>query len=133
MPALQRAQDEALKFFPLSALVHYKNAKGEYVFTVRQPVERVNHSAADFFEDSFPNNVGKIDLGLDSNKTYTLDKVQELYDRFNTDRRSKQLAEKVFGIAKDLGLKITFNESLPFNNFGRYFNSNKYSFRRRKC
>ena len=130
MSALQRAQSEALKFFPPSALVHYKNAKGEYVLTVRQPVERVNHSAVDFFEESFPNNVGKVDLDLDSNETYTLDKVQELYDKFNTDRRSKQLAEKVFGIAKDLGLKITFNESLPFNNFGRYTNDNTIVFKK---
>ena len=130
MPALQRAQNEALNFFPPSALVHYKNAKGEYVLTVRQPVERVNHSAVDFFEDSFPNNVSRIDLGLDSSETYTLDKVQELYDRFNTDRRSKQLAEKVFNIAKDLGLKITFDESLPFNNFGRYTNNNTIVFKK---
>lgn len=125
---LQVARKEASNFFPQSAIVHYRNAKGNYVLSVKRPVEQANYDKDDFF-DEFDNigsmrDVKKLNLGIRENQTYTISKVQELYNRFNDDRTSKVLADKVFSIAKDLGIEVSFNESLPFGTIGRYTNSN---------
>lgn len=125
---LQVARKEASNFFPQSAIVHYKNAKGNYVLSVKRPVETVNYNKDNFFEEldnmDSVKDVKKLNLGIKENQTYTLDKVQELYQRFNEDRTSKVLADKVFGIAKDLGLEVTFGETLPFGTIGKYTNNN---------
>ena len=125
---LQVARKEASNFFPQSAIVHYRNAKGNYVLSVKRPVEQANYDKDDFF-DEFDNigsmrDVKKLNLGIRENQTYTISKVQELYNRFNDDRTSKVLADKVFSIAKDLGIEVSFNESLPFGTIGRYTNNN---------
>lgn len=125
---LQVARKEASKFFPQSAIVHYRNAKGNYMLSVKRPVEQANYDKDDFF-DEFDNigsmrDVKKLNLGIRENQTYTISKVQELYNRFNDDRTSKVLADKVFSIAEDLGIEVSFNESLPFGTIGRYTNSN---------
>ena len=125
---LQVARKEASNFFPQSAIVHYRNAKGNYVLSVKRPVENVNYDKDNFFEEldnmGSVKDVKKLNLGIKENQTYTLDKVQELYHRFNEDRTSKVLADKVFGIAKDLGLEVTFGETLPFGTIGKYTNNN---------
>ncbi len=125
---LQVARKEASNFFPLSAIVHYRNAKGNYVLSVKRPVESVNYDKDNFFEEldnmGSVKDVKKLNLGIKENQTYTLNKVQELYHRFNEDRTSKILADKVFSIAKDLGLEVTFGETLPFGTIGKYTNNN---------
>lgn len=125
---LQVARKEASNFFPQSAIVHYRNAKGNYVLSVKRPVEIANYDKDNFFEEldnmSSVKDVKKLNLGIKENQTYTLDKVQELYHRFNEDRTSKVLADKVFSIAKDLGLEVTFGETLPFGTIGKYTNNN---------
>lgn len=131
---LQAARKEASRFFPQSAIVHYRNAKGNYVLSVKRPVEQANYDKDDFF-DEFDNigsmrNVKKLNLGIRENQTYTISKVQELYNRFNDDRTSKVLADKVFSIAKDLGIEVSFNESLPFGTMGRYTNSNTITYKK---
>lgn len=131
---LQAARKEASRFFPQSAIVHYRNAKGNYVLSVKRPVEQANYDKDDFF-DEFDNigsmrDVKKLNLGIRENQTYTISKVQELYNRFNDDRTSKALADKVFSIAKDLGIEVSFNESLPFGTMGRYTNSNTITYKK---
>lgn len=131
---LQVARKEASKFFPQSAIVHYRNAKGNYVLSVKRPVEQANYDKDDFF-DKFDNigsmrDVKKLDLDIKENQTYTISKVQELYNRFNDDKTSKVLADKVFSIAKDLGLEVTFGETLPFGTMGRYTNSNTITYKK---
>ncbi len=125
---LQVARKEASNFFPQSAIVHYRNAKGNYVLSVKRPVETVNYDKDNFFDEldnmGSVKDIKKLNLGIKENQTYTLDKVQELYHRFNEDRTSKVLADKVFGIAKDLGLEVTFGETLPFGTIGKYTNNN---------
>ena len=125
---LQVARKEASNFFPQSAIVHYRNAKGNYVLSVKRPVETVNYDKDSFFEEldnmGSVKDVKKLNLGIKENQTYTLDKVQQLYHRFNEDRTSKVLADKVFSIAKDLGLEVTFGETLPFGTIGKYINNN---------
>ena len=131
---LQVARKEASRFFPQSAIVHYRNAKGNYVLSVKRPVEQANYDKDDFF-DEFDNigsmrDVKKLNLGILEKQTYTISKVQELYNRFNNDRTSKVLADKVFSIAKDLGIEVSFNESLPFGTMGRYTNSNTITYKK---
>lgn len=131
---LQVARKEASKFFPQSAIVHYRNAKGNYMLSVKRPVEQANYDKDDFF-DKFDNigsmrDVKKLDLGIKENQTYTISKVQELYNRFNDDRTSKVLADKVFSIAKDLGIEVSFGETLPFGTMGRYTNSNSIAYKK---
>lgn len=131
---LQVARKEASRFFPQSAIVHYRNAKGNYMLSVKRPVEQANYDKDDFF-DEFDNigsmrDVKKLNLGIRENQTYTISKVQELYNRFNEDRTSKALADKVFSIAKDLGIEVSFNETLPFGTIGRYTNSNTITYKK---
>ena len=134
MGALQVAYREAEKYFPKSALVHYQNAKGNFVLSVKKPVESINYTKDDFFddEDSFKSvrNAKTLDLGLKEKKVYGIDKAKELYGRFNTDRTSKDLAERVFKIANELNLKISFNEELPFGTLGRYQNNNTITYKK---
>lgn len=131
---LQVARKEASRFFPQSAIVHYRNAKGNYVLSVKRPVEQANYDKDDFFDefDSIGSmrDVKKLNLGIRENQTYTISKVQELYNRFNDDRTSKALADKVFSIAKDLGIEVSFNETLPFGTIGRYTNSNTITYKK---
>lgn len=131
---LQAARKEASRFFPQSAIVHYKNAMGNYVLSVKRPVEQANYDKDDFFNE-FDNigsmrDIKKLNLNITANQTYTISKVQELYNRFNDDRTSKALADKVFSIAKDLGIEVSFNETLPFGIVGRYTDSNSLIFKK---
>ena len=131
---LQAARKEASRFFPQSAIVHYRNAIGNYVLSVKRPVEQANYDKDDFFNE-FDNigsmrDIKKLNLDITANQTYTISKVQELYNRFNDDRTSKALADKVFSIAKDLGIEVSFNETLPFGIVGRYTDSNSLIFKK---
>lgn len=131
---LQAARKEASRFFPQSAIVHYRNAMGNYVLSVKRPVEKVDYNKDDFFNEldniGSMRNVKKLNLGIAANQTYTISKVQELYNRFNDDRTSKVLADKIFSIAKDLGIEVSFNETLPFGIVGRYTDSNSLIFKK---
>lgn len=131
---LQAARKEASRFFPQSAIIHYRNTIGNYVLSVKRPVEKVDYNKDDFFNEldniGSMRNVKKLNLGIAANQTYTISKVQELYNRFNDDRTSKTLADKVFSIAKDLGIEVSFNETLPFGIVGRYTDSNSLIFKK---
>lgn len=48
---LQVARKEASRFFPQSVIVHYRNAKGNYVLSVKRPVEQANYDKDDFFDE----------------------------------------------------------------------------------
>ena len=124
---LTATQQEARKYFPQHALVHYKDAKGKYVLRVKQPVKKISVTKG-LLDNGFLSNVARIDLGLQSDATYGIDKVQELFEKFNQDRTSKFLADKVFRAAKDLGLKITFDDSISISAPGRYTNDNTIKF-----
>lgn len=129
----ERAYKEAVKYFPASAIHYYRNAKGNFTFKVQKPVEYLN-SKDDFFKDydggSISKNTKTFELGIEKKRSYDIDKVQELYNRFNTDKTSKALADRVFNIAKGLGIRISFDESLPFGTIGRYSNNNSIVYKK---
>lgn len=131
--ALNAAKREASKYFPKGALFSYRNANGNLVLSVQRPVEKANYSKDSFFDDMDnmnPKDVKTYDLGIKENYSYGIDKVQELFNRFNTDRTSKDLADRVFNIAKDLGSNITFNESLPFGTIGNIKSDNTITYKK---
>lgn len=125
---VDKAYNEALKYFPKGAVVYYKNDKGRYILSVRKPVEKTPATAYDFFSDEY-NSAKKLNLQINEGENYTIDKVEELFNKFNTDRTSQFLADKVFKLAKDLGLQISFNSSLPAA--GRYVNNNTIVYNKR--
>lgn len=75
----------------------------------------------DFFNDNTPaNKLKSIDDTLVKGKNYTIDKVKELFYKYNTDTQQKLLADRVFEVASKLNLKISFlHDDLGFNIGGR--------------
>jgi hypothetical protein len=53
----------------------------------------------DFFMDSYKT-TEQIDLNLEEEHTYELDKLIEIYNKYATDNKQKHLAQKVFNVAK---------------------------------
>lgn len=127
---LNRRKAEAMRFFPGSSIVHYKNAKGDYVLNIKEPVDSANYIAPDYFQTDYPSNTKKLNLNIKEDKSYDIKTAQQLFNRFNTDSTNKAFAEKVFEIANNLGLRIVFTNSLPANSLGRYTNNNTISFKR---
>lgn len=124
---LQSAIVEAQRYFPNEAIVHYQNANGKFVLAIRQPV-RSFYKALDEAETKGYFEAPTIPLEVEEEKEYTLEKAQNLFDKFNKDRTSKLLADKVFKIAKDLGIKIYFNNILSDGNVGAYRTNNSITF-----
>lgn len=71
----------------------------------------------DFFDDTSPfNELQSVDNTLIKGEVYTLNKVKELFYKYNEDPQQKVLANRVFEIASQLGLKVSFlHENLGFN------------------
>lgn len=132
--ALEEAKEKAAKFFPQSAITSYKNAKNSFVLSVKRPVEKTDYTKDSFFEEldklGSMKDIKVLDLDIREDQSYGIDKVKSLYDRFNTDRTTKDLANRVFTIANDLGLNITFGQNLPFGIVGRYTNNNTITFKK---
>lgn len=132
MSKLKVAKKNALRFFPEEAIVSYKNAQGNYVLSVMRPVEK-DYSKDSFFKDldnGSMKDTKVLDLGIKEGQSYGIDKVKELFNKFNTDRTTRDLANKVFSVASDLGINFTFDESLPFGTVGRYTNDNTVRYKK---
>ena len=132
--ALELAKRRAAKFFPKSVIYSYKNTKGNFILSVKRPVEKADYSKDDFFKEM--DNLGSmrdvktLKLDIKENQSYGIDKVRQLYNKFNTDRTSADLANRVFTIAKDLGITVSFNENLSFGKVGRYINDNTITYKK---
>lgn len=129
---LMSAYNEASRFFPKSAILWHRNANNNFVLSVKQPVAKTSHNKEQFFEnyDNMKSDVKVPNLGVRENVAYNFSTLQGLYYKFNSNRTSKHLADKVFNIAKDLGLLVYFNDSLPFGKIGRYTNNNTITFKK---
>lgn len=132
--ALELAKRRAAKFFPKSVIYSYKNTKGNFILSVKRPVEKADYNKNDFFKemDSLGSmrDVKTLKLDIKENQSYGIDKVRQLYNKFNTDRTSADLANRVFTIAKDLGITVSFNENLSFGKVGRYINDNTITYKK---
>lgn len=132
--ALELAKRRAAKFFPKSVIYSYKNTKGNFILSVKRPVEKADYNKDDFFKemDSLGSmrDVKTLKLDIKENQSYGIDKVRQLYNKFNTDRTSADLANRVFTIAKDLDITVSFNENLSFGKVGRYINDNTITYKK---
>lgn len=131
--ALKSAKRRATKFFPKSAIYSYKDAKGNFMLSVKRPIEKANYSKQDFLKDldnMDSKDVKTFKLGIKENQPYSIAKVEELYNKFNTDRTTKDLANRVFNIAKDLGLSITFHDNFNEGKIGNYLQGGSISFKK---
>lgn len=85
----------------------------------------------DFFnDDNFGKNIKKIPgLNIEEGKKYELDTLEKLFDRFvEGDAEQKALADKVFKVARNLGLNIIFDNKFSFGVKGQYSNNNTIRF-----
>ena len=71
-------------------------------------------------------NINTTPLNVDSNTVYGIDKIEELLNKFNSNEVSKQLANKVLNIAKKLGIKVVFTDSLPIGSTGAFTKNTIY-------
>lgn len=79
-----------------------------------------NFEMYDFFNDNTPVSKLKHVSDLQSGKIYGIEKVKELFNKFNIDKEQKQLADKVFSLAEKIGFKVSFlHTDLGFNIGGR--------------
>ena len=79
----------------------------------------INLYEDDFFnDDTHPSQFPQVDSSLKKGKTYSIDKLEELFNAYNTDKEQRQLSEKIFKVAKRLGFKVSFLEELGFGKGG---------------
>lgn len=71
-------------------------------------------------------NINTTPLNIDSNTVYGIDKIEELLNKFNSNEVSKQLADKVLNIVKELGIKVVFTDSLPIGSTGAFTENTIY-------
>ena len=135
MRTLQSAIREAEKYFPKSAILYYKNSKGNYILSVKRPVAKEDYSKDEFFKEydkaGSVRDIKILHLGLKEGQTYGIGKVQELFNKFNTDKTTKDLADRAFNLAKDLGLKISFTDNFErFGVIGQYKDDNTIKYKK---
>lgn len=100
----------------------------------QKAAKRTRHALYDeFFDDeNYGKNIKKID-GLEASKSeeYSIDKAIELFNRFVTTEQSEELstlAQRVFEVVKQLGIKVVFSDNLGFGVKGKYASNNTITF-----
>lgn len=123
--SLKVALNNALQAFPAEAIVYYQNTDGSYSMVVRQPVANLDAALREIaHRGSF--SARKLNLNIEDKKEYGIDKIEEIFNTLNTDRTSKFLADKVLKVAKDLGMKVVFSNSLSIGGTGAFSNNTIY-------
>lgn len=87
----------------------------------------------DFFDNpDYGKNVTKIEnLEIEKGIEYTSSKIEELFSKFSTAEQREELsylADRVFKIAKQLGIKIIFSDDFSFGVKGKYSSNNSIKF-----
>ena len=118
--ARKKAHNEAMA--KAKALIDEKQAMMDEI--ARRESEKKgtsNNYEDDFFNDNTPASLMKqLDLGIRKGEKYGLDKLVSIYNQFATDSEQKKLAERVFAVARQLGLNVSFmHEDLGWNIAGR--------------
>jgi exodeoxyribonuclease-5 len=116
---LQKAMTEASKYFPAEAIVYYKNADGKYSLTIKKPVVKLSKALDDIQKKGYLE-ARKESIGTEDNKEYSVDKAKELFNKFNADRTSLPLADKMFKLADTIGIKVVFSNGLKDGNIGAF-------------
>jgi hypothetical protein len=116
---LQKAIAEVSKYFPAEAVVYYKNVDGKYSLVIKEPVVKLNKTLEDIQKKGYLE-ARKESIDTENNKEYSVDKAKELFNKFNADRTSLPLADKVFKLADTIGIKVVFSNSLKDGNIGAF-------------
>lgn len=116
---LQKALSEVSRYFPAEAIVYYKNADGTYSLTIKKPVNKLNKALEDIQKKGYLE-ARKESIGTEDNKEYGVDKAKELFNKFNADRTSLPLADKIFKLADTIGIKVVFSNGLKDGNIGAF-------------
>ena len=113
-----KAKNNALKIFPSKAVNLYLNAEGKYVLSVRKPVKNLK-AELDRIADNGSFSEKSLNLDIEKNKKYQVNKLESLFNQFNTDRTSKALAYKAFNLANSLKISVYFTD-MNDENLGKY-------------
>lgn len=116
---LQSAIVEAQRYFPNEAIVHYQNADGKYSLLIKKPVVKLG-KALDEIQKKGYLEARKESIDVEDNKEYSVDKAKELFNKFNADRTSIPLADKVFKLADTIDIKVVFSNGLKDGNIGAF-------------
>lgn len=116
---LQSALSEVSEYFPAESIIYYKDANGKYSLLIKEPVANLDKALDDIQKKGYLE-ARKEDIGIKNNEEYGIDKVEELFNKFNTDRTSKPLADKIFKLVGNLGLKVVFSDNLGTGNAGAF-------------
>lgn len=116
---LQKATTEASKYFPAEAIVYYKNANGKYSLLIKKPVVKLGKALEDIQKKGYLE-ARKEGINTEDNKEYGVDKAKELFNKFNADRTSLPLADKIFKLADTIGIKVVFSNGLKDGNMGAF-------------
>lgn len=116
---LQKAMTEASKYFPAEAIVYYKNVDGKYSLLIKKPVVKLGKALEDIQKKGYLE-ARKESIGTEDNKEYSVDKAKELFNKFNADRTSLPLADKIFKLADTIGIKVVFSNGLKDGNIGAF-------------
>lgn len=116
---LQKAMTEASKYFPAEAIIYYKNADGKYSLTIKKPVDKLSKALEDIQKKGYLE-TRKESIGTEDNKEYGVDEAKELFNKFNADRTSLSLADKIFKLADTIGIKVVFSNGLKDGNIGAF-------------
>jgi len=116
---LQKAMTEASKYFPAEAIVYYKNADGKYSLLIKKPVVKLGKALEDIQKKGYLE-ARKESIGTEDNKEYSVNKAKELFNKFNADRTSLPLADKIFKLADTIGIKVVFSNDLKDGNMGAF-------------
>ena len=113
-----KAKKNALRLFPPQAVLLRLNDKGEYILTIRKPVKNLK-AELDKIVGNGSFSTMSLNLHIDNSKKYPVNKVESLFNKFNSDRTSKALADKVFSLANSLDISVYFTD-MKDENLGKY-------------
>ena len=87
----------------------------------------------DFFSDEWEE-AKPIDIGVKLGEHVSIEKLKALFDKFNNGENKEvlgKLAERVFSVAQNVGLDISFaeDENFDFGQQGKYKNDNTITYR----
>ena len=113
-----KAKKNALRLFPPQAVLLRLNDKGEYILTIRKPVKNLK-AELDKIVGNGSFSTMSLNLHIDNSKKYPVNKLESLFNKFNSDRTSKALADKVFSLANSLDISVYFTD-MKDENLGKY-------------
>lgn len=113
-----KAKNNALKVFPPKAVNLHLDAKGNYILVIKKPVKDLKAAVNNVINSGSYSSMS-LNFNAKTTKAYQMTVARGIFKRFNNDRTSSILADKVFNLAESLGINIRFTD-MPTENLGKY-------------